>query len=72
LSFVFKPFGVKFTNEKLNQQVTIESIKEALKNKKINCNRHDDPDSVEVRNGQFFCKNCETRLRLIPAWISPE
>lgn len=66
------PFNVKFTSDRLNQPVTKESIAKVLKNDKIQCKDHINLEHIEFRNNEIYCKTCNSRLKLLPAWLIPE
>ncbi len=68
---MFKPFDIKFSSEKLNQQVTFQSLKEALKNKKIACTEHDKLDFLVSKPDGIYCTNCQSKVRIVPAWTVP-
>jgi len=59
----FKPFSVKFTNEKLNKSVSFSRYNNDT------CNKHDTLKYLECVDGQIYCKECHIKLTLVPAWI---
>lgn len=60
----FKPFAVKFSNEKLNKSISLPKYS----NEPV-CDSHDRLDHITFRNGSIVCKNCGLKLKLVPSWI---
>lgn len=65
------PLEVKFKNETLNKPA-VDIIKNIVKNDKIQCKDHINLEHIEFRNNEIYCKTCNSRLKLVLAWMIPD